>query len=61
MRQALAKLPGQEAEIFCMKCLDDLSYRDIGRQLGLKTSAVGVLLHRARSRLREMLAGDAEV
>ena len=57
LRGALAKLPRQEAEVFCMRCLSQLSYRDIARQLGLKTSAVGVLLHRARSRLRELLSG----
>ncbi len=66
LRGALGKLPGKEAEVFCMRCLSELSYRDIGRQLGLKTSAVGVLLHRARGRLREVLGradgtGDAEV
>ena len=66
LRGALAKLPSQEAEVFCLRCMSELSYRDIGRQLGLKTSAVGVLLHRARGRLREALgqageAGDAEV
>ena len=53
---ALAKVPGQEAEVFSLRCLSELSYRDIARQLGLKTSAVGVLLHRARKRLRKMLA-----
>ena len=66
LRGALAKLPEQEAEVFCLRCLSELSYRDIAQQLKLKTSAVGVLLHRARRRLREMLgqpdgAGDAEV
>ncbi|MCK4851004.1 MAG: sigma-70 family RNA polymerase sigma factor, partial [Phycisphaerae bacterium] len=58
LRLALARLPSQEAEVFCLRCLSELSYRDIGRQLGLKTSAVGVLLHRARSRLRELLSGS---
>ena len=66
LRRALVKLPGQEAEVFCLRCLSELSYRDIGKQLGLKTSTVGVLLHRARGRLREALgradgAQDAEV
>ncbi len=66
LREALTKLPSQEAEVFSLRCLSELSYRDIARQLGLKTSAVGVLLHRARGRLRETLgqadgAQDAEV
>ena len=66
LRLALTQLPGQQAEVFCMRCLNDLSYRQIAKQLGLSSSSVGVLLHRARLRLRELLseAGglkDAEV
>ena len=66
LRAALCELPDRQAEVFCMRLLSELSYRDIARLLGLSTSAVGVLLHRARSRLREMLspadaATEAEV
>ena len=66
LRAALSELPDRQAEVFCMRFLSELSYRDIARLLGLSTSAVGVLLHRARSRLREMLspadtATEAEV
>ena len=66
LRRALGKLSSQEAEVFCMRCLNELSYRQIARQLGVKTTTVGVLLHRARGRLREILgradgAEDAEV
>ena len=56
LRRALGELPDRQAEVFCLRCLDDLSYRDIARQLRIKTSAVGVLLHRARARLRELLS-----
>ncbi len=56
LRAALAKLPAQQAEIFCLNCVDQLSYREIGERLKLTTNAVGVLLHRARQRLRELLA-----
>lgn len=55
LRVALAKLPVQQAEIFCLNCLDALSYREIGERLNVTTNAVGVLLHRARQRLRELL------
>ena len=55
LRGLLGYLPDRQAEVFAMRCLDDLSYRDIARQLDLKVSAVSVLLHRARSRLRELL------
>ena len=56
LRLALTQLPAQQAEVFCMRFLEDLTYRDIARQLGIKTSAVSVLLHRARLRLRELLS-----
>lgn len=55
LRTALAELPPEQAKVFCLSCLDKLSYREIGGRLGLTTSAVGVLLHRARGRLRELL------
>ena len=55
LRLALAQLPDRQAEVFALRCLEDLSYRDIARQLELKVSAVSVLLHRARGRLRELL------
>ena len=55
LRAALAELPGNQAAVFCLSCLDKLSYREVGERLGLTTNAVGVLLHRARGRLRELL------
>ena len=56
LRWALSQLPSQQAEVFCLRVLGDMSYRATARQLGLGTSAVGVLLHRARRRLGELLA-----
>ena len=55
LRVALAQLPGDQAEVFCLSCLDKLSYREIAERLKLTTNAVGVLLYRARGRLRELL------
>ncbi|NLF33093.1 MAG: sigma-70 family RNA polymerase sigma factor [Planctomycetes bacterium] len=55
LRDALGKLPSRQAEIFCLRFLNELSYEDIARQLGMKPSAVGVALHRARRRLRGLL------
>jgi RNA polymerase sigma-70 factor, ECF subfamily len=55
LRAALAELPPEQARVFCMSCVDKLSYREIGERLGLTTSAVGVLLLRARGQLRELL------
>ena len=56
LREALATLPPRQAEAFCLHCLDDLSYRAIAAELGISVDAVGLLLHRARARLRVLMA-----
>jgi len=56
LREALAQIPAQQAEVFCLRCMDEMSYREIARQLDIKQGTVGVLLLRARSRLRELLS-----
>jgi RNA polymerase sigma-70 factor (ECF subfamily) len=53
LRISLSKLPTQEAQAFCLRYLNDMSYRQIANELGIKTNAAGVLLHRARAKLRE--------
>ncbi len=56
VRLELAKLPDRQAEAFWLRCVEEMSYAEIARQLGLDTGAVGVLIHRAKSRLRAVLA-----
>ena len=58
LRCALGSLPQQEAEVFCLKCLNDMSYRQIARQMEIKTNNVGVILHRAKTKLRALLEAD---
>jgi RNA polymerase sigma-70 factor (ECF subfamily) len=55
LRKALTQIDEQQAQVFCLACLDELSYREIARQVGLKESHVGVLLHRAKASLRRAL------
>lgn len=55
LRKALSQLGPQEAQVFCMHCLNDMSYRQIAKGLSLQTSTVGVLLHRARRKLQDFL------
>lgn len=59
LRSALGDLPDRQAEVFCLHCLDGWSYRDIADSLELSVDAVGVLLHRARARLKETLSLSA--
>ena len=56
LREALAALPAKQAQAFCLFSLDGWDYQQIARQLDCTINAVGVLLHRARRRLRELLA-----
>lgn len=51
--KALAELPQQEAQAFCLRYLNDMSYRQIAIELGIKTTAAGVILHRAKTKLRQ--------
>lgn len=53
LRDSLSKLPLREAEAFCMRYLNDMSYRQIADELGITTNATGVLIHRAKAKLRE--------
>jgi len=53
LRESLIKLPLPEAQVFCMRYLNDMSYRQIAKELGIKTNTAGVLLHRARAKLRK--------
>jgi RNA polymerase sigma-70 factor (ECF subfamily) len=55
LRVALAELEAGQAQVFCLACLDGLSYRDIADELRLTVNHVGVLLNRAKSKLRERL------
>ncbi len=55
LRKALSQLPPQEAQVFSLRYLNDMSYRQIAKIIGIKTNAAGVLLHRARAKLRKSL------
>lgn len=55
LRQALSMLPKRDAQIFALRYFDDLSYEEIAKQLDSTVSQVGVVLHRVRQRLQEML------
>jgi RNA polymerase sigma-70 factor, ECF subfamily len=56
LRAVLAMIPPQQAELFCLHCLEQWSYQEIADELGISTSRVGVLIHRARAKLARLLA-----
>jgi RNA polymerase sigma-70 factor (ECF subfamily) len=55
LRDAIGGLPPQEAKVFCLRYMSGMSYRQIATELGIKSNAAGVLLHRARAKLRDAL------
>jgi len=57
LERALAALPPSLRAVFVLREVEGLSTEDAAAALGLGTSAVKVRLHRARLRLRELLAG----
>jgi RNA polymerase sigma-70 factor (ECF subfamily) len=55
LREALTRLPERQAEVFCLHALDGWTYRELSEALQMTESAIGVTIHRARQRLRELL------
>lgn len=58
VRKCFAELPERQAQVFALRNLDERSAEDICQDLGLTPTNLWVLLHRARTRLRECLAGS---
>jgi RNA polymerase sigma factor (sigma-70 family) len=61
LRNALVELPLRQAEVFCLACLDGWSYEQIAEQLAISVNSVGVLIHRAKRKLRDLLASINKV
>ena len=55
LRAALAQLPAAQSEVFCLRHLSDMSYEQIASEMNMTVDNVGVTLHRAKARLRELL------
>jgi len=56
--RALAQLPLEHREILLLVGLEELSYQDVARTLGVPLGTVMSRLSRARARLRAILAGE---
>ncbi|MHC5165419.1 MAG: RNA polymerase sigma factor [Planctomycetota bacterium] len=55
LRSALAKIKPLEAQVFCLRILNELSYRQIAEEMNVHENYVGVLINRARSKLQTIL------
>ena len=60
LRIALGRLPETQSEAFCLKHFQDMSQKQIGQAMGITANAAGVLVHRARIRLEEILTPSLE-
>lgn len=58
VRDAVSRLPAHERELVALRYGADLTARQIGELLGVRTNTVEVGLHRAHARLRAELAAD---
>ena len=61
LREALAGLPPRQAEVFCLFCLEGWTYQEISERLEISIDVVGVTIHRARAKLKTLLAGVSKV
>jgi RNA polymerase sigma-70 factor (ECF subfamily) len=61
LRMALGRIPTRQAQAFCMHCLEGWTYQEVAEQLAVSVDSVGVLVHRARTRLRQLLGPSLEV
>lgn len=57
IEDCLPGLPDQQRDVFLLRLVEDLSAADVSNILGLTITHIGVLLHRARLRLRACLGG----
>ena len=55
LRLAIARLPVKDVEMLLLKHVDDCSYQEIARRLGVTAGVVQMRLFRARQKLREIL------
>lgn len=60
LRHALTQLPSREAEVFCLRYFDDLSYQQIAESLDMQANAVAQALHKARQKLEALLSDVTE-
>ncbi len=58
--EAIGELPGPLREVLVLRCVEGLSYAEIGRLLGVKTKAVDYRLYTARQLLAEELGMRVE-
>jgi RNA polymerase sigma-70 factor, ECF subfamily len=55
LRAAVGQLPHRQAEVFCLTCFEQMTSEEVAQRLGIRLTAVRMLLCRARKRLERLL------
>ena len=55
LREAIGQLPPREAEVFCLRYFEDLTYDQIAATCGISRGAAAAALHKARAKLEAAL------
>ena len=55
LRIAVGQLPHRQAEVFCLICFEQMTSEEVAERLGIRPTAVRMLLSRARKRLERLL------
>ena len=58
LQAALLRLPAEQREVVLLIALEDMSYADVSRALGIPIGTVMSRLSRGRERLRNYMAGE---
>lgn len=58
LRWALGQVEAEQAEAFCLRHVSGMSHEDIGEQLGMTANAVGVMMHRVKAKVRQLMASS---
>lgn len=60
LRAIVAELPSRQAAVFCLKYFEELSNDEIAVALSISPNAVGMALHKARTKLREWMNRESK-
>jgi RNA polymerase sigma-70 factor (ECF subfamily) len=58
LEEGLAQLPSDQREVLLLVCLEEMSYEQATKVLGIPVGTVMSRLHRGRERLRRWMAGE---
>jgi RNA polymerase sigma factor (sigma-70 family) len=56
IKTELTLLPDSQAEAFWLRFIEQMNYSEIAEQMNIESQAVGVLIHRARTHVRQAIA-----